>query len=43
VDFFMDGRFPLDRLAKDYAFADIAQAFLDSEAGLTVKPILRFD
>ncbi|MDP6173158.1 MAG: zinc-binding dehydrogenase, partial [Rhodospirillales bacterium] len=43
IDFFMDGHFPMDRLAQEYAFTDIAQAFADSEAGETVKPILRFD
>lgn len=41
VDWFMDGRFPFDRLVKFYDFADIGQAFHDSEQGLTVKPVLR--
>lgn len=41
VDFFMQGRFPFDRLTKFYAFDQITQAFHDSEEGTTVKPILR--
>ncbi|MDB5572311.1 MAG: Alcohol dehydrogenase zinc-binding domain protein [Hyphomicrobiales bacterium] len=41
VDFYMDGRFPFDRLVKFYDFADLAKAFHDSEEGLTVKPVLR--
>lgn len=41
VDFFMQDRFPFDRMTKFYAFDDIAQAFHDSESGETVKPILR--
>ena len=41
VDFFMQDRFPFDRMTKFYAFDDIAQAFHDSETGATVKPILR--
>jgi len=43
VDYFMDGRFPIDRLVKDYRFEQLGQAFEDSEAGTTIKPILRFD
>lgn len=41
VDFFMDGRFPFDRLVKFYPFEQMEQAFHDSEEGLTVKPVLR--
>ena len=41
VDFFMQGRFPFDRLTKFYPFDDIAQAFHDSDSGEVVKPILR--
>jgi len=43
VDYFMDGRLPIDRLTKEYKFADIAEAFHDSDEGDTVKPILMFD
>jgi aryl-alcohol dehydrogenase len=41
VDAFMAGRFPIDRLARFYPFAEIAQAFADSESGSAIKPILR--
>ncbi len=41
VDFFMDGRFPFDKLVTFYPFADIAKAFHDSESGASVKPVLR--
>lgn len=41
IDFFLDGRFPFDRLVKYYPFEEIAQAFHDCEAGATIKPILR--
>ena len=43
IDYYMDGRFPIDRLVKDYRFEQLGQAFEDSEAGLTIKPILRFE
>jgi len=35
------GRFPLEKLVKFYDFAEINRAIDDSDAGLTVKPILR--
>jgi aryl-alcohol dehydrogenase len=41
VDFFMDGRFPFDRLVKFYPFDDIATAMADADSGATIKPILR--
>jgi len=41
VDLYKQGRFPFDRLVKFYDFADINQAVEDSEAGVTIKPILR--
>ena len=41
IDLYRQGRFPFDKLVKFYAFEDIAQAFHDSEAGTTIKPILR--
>ena len=43
IDFHMQGRFPFDRLMRFYPFEAIAEAFHDSEAGTTVKPILRFE
>jgi aryl-alcohol dehydrogenase len=41
VDWFMDGRFPFDKLVRFYPFADLVQAFHDSETGVTIKPVLR--
>lgn len=43
VDFFMRDQFPFDRLVRFYPFEEIKQAFYDSEAGTTVKPILRMN
>ncbi|WP_018334514.1 hypothetical protein [Actinomycetospora chiangmaiensis] len=34
--------FPFDKLVRHYDFADIEQAFADSAAGRTIKPVLRF-
>ncbi len=41
VDFYAQGRFPMDRLATYYPFDRINDAVADSLAGVTVKPILR--
>ncbi|SPJ32210.1 NAD(P)-dependent alcohol dehydrogenase [Kushneria phyllosphaerae] len=41
VELHLQGRFPFDRLVKFYDFADIEQAARDSEAGVTLKPVLR--
>lgn len=41
VEYHMAGKFPFDRLIKFYPFDDIEQAFHDSEAGITIKPVLR--
>lgn len=35
------GRFPFEKLIRHYDFKDINQAIADSEAGRTVKPVLR--
>jgi len=43
VDFYMDGKFPLDKMINYYPFDDIEQAFHDSHAGTTVKPVLVMD
>ncbi|MGX5915696.1 NAD(P)-dependent alcohol dehydrogenase [Aliidiomarina sp. Khilg15.8] len=42
IDLIMDGRFPLQKLVRFYAFDDINKALADQENGVTVKPILRF-
>jgi len=41
VDLIMDGKFPLQKLVKFYAFDDINQALEDQDKGRAVKPILR--
>lgn len=43
VDLFAQGRFPFDRLVKFYKFEDLNQAMADSESGVTIKPIVRFE
>jgi aryl-alcohol dehydrogenase len=40
VQFFKEGRLPVDKLIKFYPFEDIEQAFEDSHKGITIKPIL---
>lgn len=42
VQAFREGRFPIDRLQRTYAFADIAQAVSDATDGSTIKPVLTF-
>jgi len=37
------GRFPVDRLVKNYPFAEVNAAIADSLAGATIKPVLTFD
>jgi len=41
IDYYRQGRFPFDRLIKYYPFDQVAQAFEDSRAGHTIKPVLR--
>ncbi len=41
IELQQQGRFPYERLIKTYEFADINQAFEDSHAGRTIKPILK--
>jgi aryl-alcohol dehydrogenase len=36
------GVFPFDKLVKKYDFADINEAFADSESGVTLKPVVIF-
>jgi aryl-alcohol dehydrogenase len=43
IELWRQGRFPFDRLVTAYDFADIEQAFADSAAGRTIKPVLRFE
>ena len=41
VELWKQGRFPVDKLTRAYAFEDINTAFADSESGAVVKPVLR--
>jgi aryl-alcohol dehydrogenase len=41
LDYYMEGRFPFDRMVKFYAFDQINEAIEDSRQGSTIKPILR--
>ena len=41
IDFYAQGRFPMDRLATYYPFEKINQAVADSVSGKTIKPILK--
>jgi aryl-alcohol dehydrogenase len=43
IELYRQGRFPFDRLVKFYPFDQVNQAMADSEAGVTIKPILRFE
>ena len=43
ISLFKAGKFPFDKLIKFYDPADINQAAEDSEKGVTVKPVIRFD
>lgn len=41
VDLFMQGKFPFDKLIKFYDFKDINQAAIDSQKGITLKPVIK--
>ena len=41
VELWRQGRFPFDRLIRQYDFADINQAAADMASGATLKPVLR--
>ncbi|MGV3712871.1 NAD(P)-dependent alcohol dehydrogenase [Pseudolysinimonas sp.] len=42
VDLYAAGKFPFDKLVKEYPFAEINEAFADSESGKTIKPVVVF-
>ncbi|WP_150307471.1 NAD(P)-dependent alcohol dehydrogenase [Planctomonas psychrotolerans] len=42
ISLYEAGVFPFDKLVKKYDFADINQAFADSESGETLKPVVTF-
>jgi aryl-alcohol dehydrogenase len=37
------GRFPVDRLVRNYPFAEVNTVIADSLSGATIKPVLTFD
>jgi aryl-alcohol dehydrogenase len=41
IDYWRQGRFPLERLIETYPFQDIARAFDDADHGTTIKPVLQ--
>ncbi len=41
INYYKQGKFPLDKLVKYYDFKDIEKAFEDTKSGVTIKPILR--
>ena len=41
IELYKQGRFPFDKLIKFYSLDQINQAAADSEAGGTLKPVLR--
>ena len=43
IDLYRQGKFPFDKMIKYYAAENINQAVADSEKGLTIKPVIRFD
>lgn len=42
IELWRAGRFPVDKLIKDYSLADINQGFADSADGTTIKPVVIF-
>ena len=43
IELFRQGLFPFDKLVKSYPLEDINKAVEDSEKGVTIKPVIRFD
>jgi aryl-alcohol dehydrogenase len=43
VEWYKNGRFPVDRLVQTFAFDQINEAWGESVAGRVVKPVLLFD
>jgi aryl-alcohol dehydrogenase len=42
IQLWREGRFPVDRLIKDYRLQDINQGFADSADGSIIKPVILF-
>ena len=43
LDLHRQGRFPVERLVKNYPFAEVNTAIADSLSGATIKPVLTFN
>ena len=43
IQYYQEGKFPIDKLIKFYKFKDINQATAGSNSGKTIKPILIID
>jgi aryl-alcohol dehydrogenase len=43
VEYYRQGRMPIDRLIRFYRFDQIADAFRDMEHGAAIKPVLRME
>lgn len=43
LEYYHQGRFPIDKIMKFYPFEDINQAFEDSHNGVALKAVLRMD
>jgi len=43
IELYKQGIFPFDKLIKFYDAKDINQAVADTESGVTIKPVIRFD
>ncbi|CAK7238019.1 hypothetical protein SBRCBS47491_010245 [Sporothrix bragantina] len=43
VDFWKQGRFPVERLTKSYSYKDVNQAMADMLSGATIKPVITWD
>jgi len=43
IELYKQGKFPFDKLIKFYDAKDINKAVEDSEKGITLKPVIRFD
>jgi len=42
IQLWREGRFPIDKLIKDYTLEEINQGFADSKEGSTIKPVVVF-
>lgn len=42
VDWFMEGRFPFDRMCRFYGLGSLNDAIADSRSGRVIKPIIKF-